>query len=278
MLAPPGGAEGTLNNSLVFNSFASVTGGQAKDRFVVPDGASIPEFLSGGDGATGGNNNTLDLSACTSPLTVHVGTSVYGGTVPGVVRAFALCQNVTGGQGDDRFLFDQGFGLTTVDGGPGNNTLDFSPYVRGGLAVGILGHNSGLVGGVIGTFSNIQNLIGGQTNDSFAFRGTASLDGTLDGQGGINSLSYTESAAGVSVNLQTGAASYVNLRGGSVPQSGGIANIQSFVGGPGPTNTLIAADTPNAWGITGPNSGTVNAFTFQGFQDLTGGAAADTFA
>ena len=144
----------------MFNSFASVTGGQAKDRFVVPDGAYIPEFLSGGDFS--GTNNTLDLSACTSPLTVHVGTSVYGGTVPGVVRAFALCQNVTGGQGDDRFLFDQGFGLTTVDGGPGNNTLDFSPYVRGGLAVGILGHNSGLVGGVIGTFSNIQNLIGGR--------------------------------------------------------------------------------------------------------------------
>jgi hypothetical protein len=127
-------------------------------------------------------------------------------------------------------------------------------------------------------FNNIQNLVGGQTNDSFAFRGTASLDGTLDGQGGTNLLSYTESAAGVSVDLRTGAASYVNLQGGSVPQPGGIANIQSFVGGPGPTNTLIAADTPNTWTITGTDRGTLNAFTFRGFQNLTGGAAADTFA
>jgi hypothetical protein len=278
LLAQSSGTEGTLNNSLVFNSFASVTGGQAKDRFVVPDGAYIPEFLSGGDGATGGSNNTLDLSAYTSPLTEHIFSSVYGGTVPGVVRAFALCQNVIGGQSNDHFLFDQGYGLTTVDGGPGNNTLDFSPYVRGGLAVGILGHNSGLIGGIIGAFNNIQNLIGGQTNDSFAFRGAAYLDGTIDGQGGTNLLSYLQSAASVSVNLQTGTASYVSLQGGSVPQPGGIANIQSFVGGPGATNTLIAADTPNSWSITGPNSGTVNATTFQGFQDLTGGAAADTFA
>src|SRR5262249_15278613 len=54
--------------------------------------------------------------------------------------------------------------------------------------------------------------------------------------------------------------------------------IQSFVGGPGSTNTLIAADTPNIWSISGSDRGTVNAFTYQGFQDLTGGAAADTFA
>jgi hypothetical protein len=278
MLAPPSGAEGTLNNSLVFNSFASVSGGQAKDRFVVPDGAYIPEFLSGGDGASGGSNNTLDLSAWTSPLTVHIGGSVYGGTVPGAVRAFALCQNVIGGQSDDRFLFDQGSGLTTVDGGPGNNTLDFSPYFFGSLTFGILGHNSGLIGGIIGAFSNVQNLIGGQTNDRFAFRGTAYLDGIIDGQGGTNLLSYTQSAASVSVNLQTGAASYVNLQGGSSPQPGGIANIQSFVGGPGSANTLIAADISNNWSITGPNSGTVNGFTFQGFQNLTGGAAVDAFA
>jgi Ca2+-binding RTX toxin-like protein len=200
--------------------------------------------------------------------------------VPGVVRAFTLCQNVIGGQSNDRFLFDQGYGLTTVDGGPGINTLDDSPYSRvpPGWVMAVLGHNSGLIAGQVGTFSNIQNLIGTQTNDQFAFRGTASLDGTIDGQGGTNLLSYTQSAASVNVNLQTGTASYVNLQGGTTPQPGGIANIQSFIGGPGSANTLIAANTPNTWSVTGPNSGTINASTFQGFQNLTGGAAADTFS
>src|SRR5262249_51825108 len=111
LLAQPSGHEGTLNGSLVFDSFGQLTGGQGLDRFVVPDGASIPEFLSGGDGLHGGSNNTLDLSGCISPLAVHLFRSVYGGEVTGVVRAFALCQNVVGGQNDDRFVFDQGFGL-----------------------------------------------------------------------------------------------------------------------------------------------------------------------
>jgi parallel beta-helix repeat protein len=278
MLATPSGTEGTLNSLVTFNSFSELTGGQGTDRFVVPDGAYIPEILSGGDGFNGGSNNTLDLSAYTSPLMVHIFSSVYGGTVAGVVRAFALCQNVIGGHGDDHFLFDQGFGLTGVDGGPGNNTLDFSPYssTPPGWGFDILGHNSGLVAGAIGAFRNIQNLIGTQTNDPFAFRGTAYLDGTIDGGGGSNSLFYTQSAASVSVNLQTGTASYVNYQGGSAPQPGGITNIQSFVGGPGSSNTLIGPNTPSTWTLTGATSGTVNAFIFSGFQDLTGGMAANT--
>src|SRR5262249_4338525 len=127
LLAQPSGHEGTLDSSFLFDSFASLIGGQNQDRFVVPDGATMPEFLSGGDGLHGGSNNTLDLSAYASPLTEHIMTSVYGGnvtaaaggTVTSVVRAFALCQNVVGGAADDHFIFNQGFGLTTVDGGPG---------------------------------------------------------------------------------------------------------------------------------------------------------------
>jgi hypothetical protein len=278
MLEVPSNAEGTLNSLAVFNSFGQLTGGQSLDRFVVPDGAYIPEILSGGDGLQGGSNNTLDLSAYTSPLMVHIFSSVYGGSVAGVVRAFALCQNVIGGHGDDHFLFDQGFGLTSVNGGPGNNTLDFSPYslTPPGWGFAIVGHNSGLVAGAIGAFSNIQNLIGTQTNDAFAFGRAAYLDGTIDGQGGNNSLNYTQSAASVSVNLQTGAASYVNYQNGTAPQPGGITNIQNFVGGPGSSNTLIGPNTPSTWTLTGATSGTVNAFIFSGFQDLTGGMTANS--
>jgi hypothetical protein len=55
LLAQPGGHEGTLNTSPVFDSFGQLTGDDAVDRFVVPDGASHPESLSGGhDGLHGG--------------------------------------------------------------------------------------------------------------------------------------------------------------------------------------------------------------------------------
>jgi hypothetical protein len=69
----------------------------------------------------------------------------------------------------------------------------------------------------------------------------------------------------------------VNFQNTSSPQPGGITNIQSFVGGPGATNTLIAADGPNTWTITGANSGALNGGTFRDFQDVTGGAITDSF-
>jgi Ca2+-binding RTX toxin-like protein len=120
-------------------------------------------------------------------------------------------------------------------------------------------------------------LHGGALADTFVFQSAGSLDGTLDGRGGSNTLDYSQAAGSVSVNLQTGTASYVNLQGGSVPQPGGIANIQTFTGGPGSTNSLTGADTANTWTITAANSGSVNAVTFSGFQILAGGSMADTF-
>jgi hypothetical protein len=276
MLAQPSGSEGTLNTSVVFDSFGSLIGGSAPDRFVVPNGQYIAEILSGGDGAQGGGKNTLDLSAYTSPLTWNI-TSNYGGSVPGVVRAFALCQNVIGGQNNDRFVLSQGTGVTTMDGGPGNNTLDMSPYFLGSRAFAITGANAGYVQSIIARFQSIQNIIGSQADDRFAFAPGAYLDGTMDGQGGNNTLDYSFTTGSASVNFQTGAASDVNLQGGAVPQPGGITHIQKVIGGPGSANTLIGADTPNSWNITGQNNGTVNSFAFTGFQYLTGGAAADTF-
>jgi hypothetical protein len=289
-LAQPSGEDGTLDTTLVFDSFGSVIGGQSLDRFVVPDGAYIPEFFSGGDGLHGGSNNTLDLSAYTAPLTEHIMTSVYGGNVTTtsggavitVVRAFALCQNVIGGQGDDDFIFNQGYGLTTVNGWLGkSNKIDFSPYDRSSLVFDILGPNSGLVGGVIATFSNIQNLVGTQKDDRFAFRGTAYLDGTIDASGGTsNSLEYTQSTGSVSVNLSNGQASSVNYQGGSSPQPSGIFNFQKFVGSQTAPSALTGPDANNKWLISGTNSGTVDSvYTFTGFQKLIGGpgAAADTF-
>jgi hypothetical protein len=80
-----------------------------------------------------------------------------------------------------------------------------------------------------------------------------------------------------SPSLQTGAASFVNLQGGSVPQLGGIANIQNLIGGPGSANALIGPDVASTWTITGADSGTVGTVTFSNFQNLTGRAGADTF-
>ena len=45
----------------------------------------------------------------------------------------------------------------------------------------------------------------------------------------------------------------------------------------GSSDTLVGPNTTNAWAITNTNSGTLGNITFQGFGNLTGGSANDTF-
>src|SRR5207237_373354 len=154
-----------------FSNLGSVVlnGTAFNDTVTVQSMPSSPVMVNGGGGA----NNTL-----TGPDTANAWLlaqpSGHEGTLNGSL-VFDAFGSVIGGQGHDSFIFNQGYGLTTVDGGPGNNTLDFSPYflVPPGWAFAVLGPNSGLVAGVIENFSKIQNLIGTQTNDRFAFRRTA---------------------------------------------------------------------------------------------------------
>ena len=47
--------------------------------------------------------------------------------------------------------------------------------------------------------------------------------------------------------------------------------------GPNFANTLQAANSTNAWKVTGINSGSLNAISFTNFANLTGGTGADTF-
>src|SRR5262249_40549352 len=159
---------------------------------------------------------------------VHLMTYVYGGNVDGVVRAFSGCHNVIGGQGNDRFLVTQGYGLTSLDGGPGSNTLDLSPYYRSPQIVSITGHHTGYVAGEFNAFSNIQTLVTGSTDDRFGFRAPGSLDGTIDAGGGANTLDYSPYIGDVTVVLPLGLASLVN--GGA---AGGVFHIANVTGSRG---------------------------------------------
>ena len=50
-------------------------------------------------------------------------------------------------------------------------------------------------------FSGYENLLGGSGNDTFAFTGSGSVKGTVNGGLGTNWLDYSLFGAGVHVNL-----------------------------------------------------------------------------
>jgi hypothetical protein len=190
------------------------------------------------------------------------------------------------------------FGLTRLDnfiGGAGSNTLigDDRPI---GNQWSITGPNAGNMAG--STFSSFQNLRVGLYGGTVNFADGAGLDGMLDGGAGSTMLNYAAYTTSVMVNLSTntatGAGSVQNiqqLRGGSRNNSltGNAAGTTTFfatpgntsITGVGGTNTLVGPNAVTTWNITANNGGyltfDVNITAFSGVQNLTGGAAADTF-
>lgn len=162
--------------------------------------------------------------------------------------------NLTGGSGDDVFVFADGATVSgIVDGGAGVDRLDYSAYTTpvtvnlaantatgtGGIRniEGLTGgqSNNTLVGanipntwrligqnqGTVGTFTyeNVQNLVGGSEDDVFVFANGARVTGLIDGGAGVDTLDYSAYTTPVEVNLAAGTAT----------GTGGIRNIEQAI-------------------------------------------------
>jgi hypothetical protein len=128
----------------------------------------------------------------------------------------------------------------TLNGNSKNNTL------RGPDAPNtwrVSGANAGTLDGIVG-FASVQNLVGGSANDVFDLQTGGSLDGSLNGGGGTNTLDYTAYKGDVFVDLLRQTASLVGQ---------GVSNVANVFGSQG--NNLIVGDAgPNVLvGGTGRN-------------------------
>ena len=188
---------GTLNAETTFVGIENLVGGGGQDDFVFADGARVEGTIDGGSGGP----NTLDYHLDQGGVTVALGIeadnidSVIGGagndTLYGLYQdsvwsitgagsgqvvstdadatviadvTFSDFENLAGRYGDDSFVFAEGAGVTgTIDGGGGDNTLDYSLYSTTDVTVSLGG--SGLQPGA-GTVLNIQGIIGGGGDDT----------------------------------------------------------------------------------------------------------------
>ena len=131
--------------------------------------ANITNFIGGS-----GSNTVVGPNA----NTVWTLTALNTFTVTGL--SFSGFQNLVGGSGDDRFVFQTGGGVSgTIDGGGGNNALDYSPYVGNIIVDLVLGSATGVGKGV----SHVENVTGSIGNDMIV--GDA-LPNTLRGGTGRN--------------------------------------------------------------------------------------------
>ena len=206
---------------------------------LVPGGVSFV-----GDGASdvlalrADPTNRLAYSVDGSPFSTDLG----GGQQLSLASPFAIAVDL--GAGDDRLevdaslraVLDSGGGTLNDEGGGGINTLSAGDTDS---VWSITGMNAGHVGGIV--FTGVQNLVGGQGQDTFVLADQAGVDGTIDGGGGYNVLDYSAYTTQVSADLNLGLAT----------GAGSVRNIQDATGLPSASLTGVPQ-----WQPVGPNGTT----------------------
>src|SRR3989442_2750513 len=214
----------------------------------------------------------LDLSDETGSLTLALspdGDVIVAGALVDAGRnsTFGGVEGIVGGSGDDTLI---GPGLTNLWTITGSNA--------GTLTAGSLTPR---------TFAGIENLRGGDGSDPFAMTPDGGLSGVVDGGGGNDTLVGADTPnTWVIDGTQAGTVNGQSFAGVENRTGGASADIFKWMaggsvsgvvsGGPG-NDTLIGADTPNTWTLTGVGAGTLNGQSFAGIENLVGGEDSDRF-
>ncbi|EJL87239.1 hypothetical protein PMI16_02920 [Herbaspirillum sp. CF444] len=265
----------------VLSNIQNLIGSAFNDTFVANDKVNR---LDGGSGGV----DTVSYAASTSGVTVNLITGTgSGGYAEG--DTYVAIQNATGSAYNDIFIANTL--ANRFDGGSGgSDTVSYASSATGvtvNLSTGV-----GAGGSAAGdTYVHIQNVIGSAFNDTFVANIDAnSFDG---GSGGLDTVSYANSAAGVSVNFVSGRGVGGDAEGdtynriqnviGSAYDDVFIAGPDSrtFDGGSGGSDTVnygasSAGVTVNMVTMTG-SGGYAQNNTYVNIQNATGSSYSDTF-
>ena len=220
---------------------ADLTGNGGADTFYFADGVVLTGFINGSVGA-----DTIDWSSYNSTRSIQLtgsGADGFTGTEASITAGYSNIDNLIGGIASD-----------TLTGTADNAYWQFNTDYRY-----IHGTNQ-LV------FSGFENLVGGAGVDAFAFQGTSTFTGTLNGAGGTDVLNFNGYDSGVTVNLESLTASTL---------VGTFSNIESMVGSI--HNDSLSGDASGStFAVTGVKAGTVDGwFNFTAVDTLVGSTATD---
>ena len=283
-----GNQSGQLPGVVHFSGVENLTGGTAADSFQAGAQAAGFGILSGGSGA-----DTVDLSAVLTPVVVDLSNSTISGignlsaieliigtsgsdTLRGPnlktawtvnpsgtskvgATSFSSFEQLLGGSNNDAFTMAS-MGPISISGGAGLDSLIGSSSP----ANWVVGHAGGGSINGIASFNDFENLTGGAGDDLFKILPSGSVQGTLSGGLGVNTLSYADWNTGVTVNATVGVATSVNLLS---------PTFQVFVGGSG-NDQLVAFSTVATVLIGNAGNDTLTGGTARDI--LFGGLGSDT--
>lgn len=215
------GADGNASGD-TYESIENLIGSSFNDTFVASAAANT---FTGGGGV-----DRVSYVHSTSGVTVNLSNGQGSGGFAAGDKYIGIV-NATGSNHNDTFVGNnQG---NNFQGGDGIDTVS---YVNSASGVTVNLKDQWGSGGDASSdsYSSIENAIGSAHNDTFI----ASIDKNhFDGLGGINTLSYLGSNAGVTVNLATGEASGGHATGDT------FVNIQNLTGSA--HNDVLTGDEKN---------------------------------
>ena len=224
-------------------------------------------------------NGQVDQMVPFEPATYFGNDILYGNTGD---------DTLLGGHGDDQYRFEDNFGIDEVREAVagGNDTMDFSAVtVPLHAQFASITVTDGAGNQATHDGNNVENVIGGQNDDTFQFSDGVGVTGQVDGHDGVDTLDYHLWSSAVRVHLGEGWAPAVF---GGYP--GGAINFENATGGAG-HDILIGSDVDNVLvgnggddvltGLAGDDTltagdGTDTLDGGDGHDTLTGGAGHDT--
>ncbi|MHB1947848.1 MAG: beta strand repeat-containing protein, partial [Gammaproteobacteria bacterium] len=264
---------GGANGSPPLNNVWTITG--LNSGHLVSSLPSLPEDLGNPIGivpfqaeqSRTSQPNTLSFTNFQNLVGGTINNNGDGAAFIGNTGGFLGGPGVVGGSlvNSDTFILSGGTLSGSITGGTGTNTL-VADNVANNFQ--ITGENSGKVTGVAGGFSNIQNLTGGTSNNTFTFMPNGVIDGTIDGGNttATNTLDYVQSGFPVAVLLQDSTSGIVLSSDDSLLTTfSNINKINSQEGG----FILLPSDSVVVH-ITGADQGTLAPLAFNGFSTITG--------
>ncbi|MFP4322996.1 MAG: hypothetical protein ACLFTK_11135, partial [Anaerolineales bacterium] len=189
--------QGNLNGLFSFQDVENLTGTDADDTFIFEVASRMRGRVDGRGGA-----NTLDYSSYSSADLVITLTGQGDMVGYNGYEDVSLRGSLASPDGNPYF-----FNITNLIGGPRNGDLitganETNIWTISGADAGDLNNRL--------TFSSIEFYETGDQDDTFVMLQSGSISGTIDENGGINTLDYTDYTTDIVVNLETGTATNIN--------------------------------------------------------------------
>jgi Ca2+-binding RTX toxin-like protein len=239
---------GTAGNDTIdgLGGSDTIRGLAGNDSIMGGDGSDTIDGGAGADTIDGGNNSgdVVDYATSNAAVSVNLSTNVntgghaQGDSLTSIEKIWtSYFDDTVVGDSNNNYIYDGG-GNDQLFGGDGNDSLDGADgadtldggngvdqvdYRYSNAAVNVNLHTNVVSGGYAqgDSISNIENILGSNFNDTLAGSSAAN---EIDGNGGVDTVLYSDSNVAVTVNLTT------NVNSGGFAAGDSLLNIENVTG------------------------------------------------